>query len=145
MNRVWIVVVALAGGVLLIVGILIGSIQGLTEEDVRRIVQEDAISGPRGEVGPQGPLGPPGLGVDVISWPTPSAVEIVEKAVFPFSGPTYADCVVMGIEVSVLKSKFPGIQDAEIVEILGNRRGLTHAKMLKHGHKCTEVLKRLQD
>ncbi len=39
---------------------LVGCQQGLTEDDVRRIVQEYAISGPPGPVGPRGPQGEPG-------------------------------------------------------------------------------------
>ena len=33
---------------------------GLTEDEVRRIIQEEQTAGPQGEPGPQGPAGPPG-------------------------------------------------------------------------------------
>lgn len=47
-------------GLFALVLTLVGCQQGLTEDDVRRIVQEYAISGPPGPVGPSGPQGDPG-------------------------------------------------------------------------------------
>ena len=40
--------------------LLIGCASGLTESEVRRIVQEEAVQGPQGEPGPIGPRGPQG-------------------------------------------------------------------------------------